>query len=78
VEQAQWITPEISILKAQSHDPVSMEQVQRSLDPSAVILEYVVADPRSYCLRHFTKPDARASQRSPTNRASKALIRGRI
>jgi CHAT domain-containing protein len=50
VEQARWITPEINILKAQSHDPVGMEQVQRSLDPSAVILEYVVADPRSYCL----------------------------
>ena len=58
VEQAQWITPEISILKAQSHDPVSMEQVQRSLDPSAVILEYVVADPRSYCLV-ISKTDAR-------------------
>jgi len=49
---------EISILKAQSHDPVSLEQVQRSLDPSAVILEYVVADPRSYCLV-ISKTDAR-------------------
>ena len=58
MEQARWITPEISILKAQSHDPVSMEQVQRSLDPSAVILEYVVADPRSYCLV-ISKTDAR-------------------
>src|ERR1035438_5323353 len=58
VEQAQWITPEISILKAQSHDPVSLEQVQRRLDPSAVILEYVVADPRSYCLV-ISKTDAR-------------------
>ena len=58
VEQARWITPEISILKAQSHDPVGMEQVQRSLDPSAVILEYVVADPRSYCLV-ISKTDAR-------------------
>jgi CHAT domain-containing protein len=50
VEQNRLITPEISILKAKSHDLVSMEQVQRSLDPSAVILEYVVADPQSYCL----------------------------
>ena len=58
VEQARWITPEISILKAQSHDRVSMEQVQRSLDPSAVILEYVVADPRSYCLV-ISRTDAR-------------------
>ena len=58
VEQARWITPEINILKAQSHDPVGMEQVQRSLDPSAIILEYVVADPRSYCLV-ISRTDAR-------------------
>jgi CHAT domain-containing protein len=50
VEQTRWVTPEISILKAKSHDPVSMEQVQRGLDPVAVILEYVLANPRSYCL----------------------------
>jgi CHAT domain-containing protein len=58
VEQARWITPEISILKAQSHDPVGLEQVQRSLDPSAVILEYVLADPHSYCLV-ISRTDAR-------------------
>jgi CHAT domain-containing protein len=58
VEQTRWITPEISILKAKSHDPVSMEQVQRSLDPAMVILEYVVADPRSYCLV-ISKTEAR-------------------
>jgi len=58
VQQARWVTPEISILKARSHDQVSMEQVQRSLGPSAVILEYVVADPHSYCLV-ISKTDAR-------------------
>jgi CHAT domain-containing protein len=58
VEQTRWVTPEISILKAQSHDTVSMEQVQRSLDPSAAILEYVVAEPRSYCLV-ISRTDAR-------------------
>ncbi len=50
VEQSQWITPEISILKAQSHEAIGMERVQKTLDPSSVILEYVVADPKSYCL----------------------------
>jgi CHAT domain-containing protein len=50
MEQARWVTPEISILKAKSHDPVSMEQVQRVLSPSALLLEYVVADQHSYCL----------------------------
>ena len=58
VEQTRWITPEISILKAQSNERVGMQQVQRNLDPSAVILEYVVAEPRSYCLV-ISKTDAR-------------------
>jgi CHAT domain-containing protein len=50
VEQSRWITPEISILKAQSRERVGIERVQRSLSPSAAILEYVVAEPHSYCL----------------------------
>jgi CHAT domain-containing protein len=58
VEQTRWITPEVSILKAKAEDQVSLEQVQRSLDPAAVILEYVVADPRSYCLV-ISKTDVR-------------------
>jgi CHAT domain-containing protein len=49
-EQSRWITPEVSILKAQSRNTISLDLVQRSLGNSAVILEYVVADPRSYCL----------------------------
>jgi CHAT domain-containing protein len=57
VEQTRWITPEISILKAQSNERVGMQLVQRNLDPSAVILEYVVADRRSYCLV-ISKTDA--------------------
>jgi CHAT domain-containing protein len=50
VEQSRWATPEISILKAQSSEPVAIEQVQRALDPSAVVVEYVIAEPHSYCL----------------------------
>jgi len=50
VEQSRWVTPEISILKAASHKQVSMEEVQHNLAPSAVILEYVISSPRSYCL----------------------------
>ena len=50
VEQSRWVTPEISILKAQSRQTVGIEEVQRILNSSAVILEYVVAEPRSYCL----------------------------
>jgi CHAT domain-containing protein len=49
-EQSRWITPEVSILNTHFHRPASIARVQRSLKSSAVILEYVVADPRSYCL----------------------------
>ncbi len=49
-EQSRWITPEVSILKARSHETIGIERVQKSLIASSVILEYVVADPRSYCL----------------------------
>lgn len=58
VEQARWVTPEISILKARAHEPITMQQVQRQLDPADVLLEYVVADPHSYCLV-ISKTDAR-------------------
>lgn len=50
VEQSQWITPEINILKAQSHESIGMDRIQKSVLPSAAILEYVIADPKSYCL----------------------------
>ena len=73
VEQSRWITPEISILKARSRDPVGMDQVQRTLDPSAVILEYVIADPRSYCLV-ISKTGARIVALAPRQNIE-ALIR---
>jgi CHAT domain-containing protein len=50
VEQSQWITPEISILKAHSHEPITMDRVQKAIAPSATILEYVLTDAKSYCL----------------------------
>jgi CHAT domain-containing protein/tetratricopeptide (TPR) repeat protein len=50
VEQSRWVTPEISILKARAHSTVGIDLVQNSLEASEAILEYVVADPHSYCL----------------------------
>jgi len=50
VEQSRWVTPEISILKARSHGTVGIDLLQHGLRGSEVILEYVVADPHSYCL----------------------------
>ncbi len=49
-EQARWVTPDISILKARSHDTIGIPQVQQSLSPTTALLEYVVAYPQSYCL----------------------------
>ena len=49
-EQSRSITPDISILKAKEHQTVTLAQLQNSLSPSEVILEYVVDDPASYCL----------------------------
>jgi CHAT domain-containing protein len=49
-EQTRWITPGVSILKTRSRETVGLEQIQQALAPSVVLLEYVVADPSSYCL----------------------------
>lgn len=50
VEQGSWITPEVSIQSARPGARVELAAVQKSLPPSTAILEYVVADPHSYCL----------------------------
>ena len=57
-EQARWISPGVSVLKTRSSEPVAIEQVQRTLAPSVLLLEYVLANPSSYCLvisRHASR-----------------------
>jgi len=49
-EQFRSITPETSILRAKGHEIITLQQLQASLSPSEVVLEYVVDDPTSYCL----------------------------
>ncbi len=49
-EQSRWVTPDVSILKARAHETAGLDRVERLLSPSISILEYVVADPQSYCL----------------------------
>lgn len=49
-EQAKWVTPGVNILKSKSRDTIGIKGIQESLPPSAVLLEYVIADPISYCL----------------------------
>ena len=50
MEQARWVTPGVSVLKTKSREMVGLEQIQQALAPSVVLLEYVIADPSSYCL----------------------------
>ena len=49
-EQTRWVTPGVSILKTKSRETIGLEQIQQALAPSVVLLEYVIADPSSYCL----------------------------
>ena len=49
-EQSRWVTPDVNILKARAHETIGVASIERSLNPSTSILEYVVADPQSYCL----------------------------
>jgi len=49
-EQTRWITPGAGVLKSKPRETVAMEQIQKALAPSAVFLEYVMADADAYCL----------------------------
>ena len=49
-EQTRWVTPGVSMLKTKSRETVGLEQIQQALAPSVMLLEYVIADPSSYCL----------------------------
>ena len=49
-EESRWTAPGVTILKAESHQRVSLARVQRSLPPDTLLLQYVLADPKSYCL----------------------------
>jgi CHAT domain-containing protein len=49
-EQTRWITPGASVLKSKPRQTVAMEQIEKALAPSGVLLEYVMADANAYCL----------------------------
>jgi CHAT domain-containing protein len=49
-EQARWSSPSITILNPRSIEPAELHEVQQLLPNRTVILEFVLADQRSYCL----------------------------
>lgn len=50
VQESRWVTPGVSILKRNAQETISAQRVRRGLDAKTAILEYVIADPQSYCL----------------------------
>ncbi|HEY2459373.1 MAG TPA: CHAT domain-containing protein [Candidatus Acidoferrum sp.] len=49
-EQARWLTPASGIWKSQPWQTIPLERVRQNLSPSELVLEYVMAEPHSYCL----------------------------
>jgi CHAT domain-containing protein/tetratricopeptide (TPR) repeat protein len=49
-EQSRLAIPEINILPTGRTSEVDITAIQKSLGPHAVLLEYVLSNPRSYCL----------------------------
>src|SRR5581483_4688913 len=50
VEQTRWVNSGVTMLKRGLRENIGIEQVQKVLPASAVLLEYVLAEPNSYCL----------------------------
>jgi len=49
-EQARWLAPTSGPLKSRPWETIPLERVRRSLAANDLLLEYVLAEPRSYCL----------------------------
>jgi CHAT domain-containing protein/tetratricopeptide (TPR) repeat protein len=49
-EQSRFVDPEVTILGTKNFEPIGIQTVQNKLRNSEVILEYVLAEPTSYCL----------------------------
>ena len=49
-EEARWVTPASGTWKSQPWQTIPLERVRQSLSPNELVLEYVMAEPHSYCL----------------------------
>ena len=79
MEQTRWVTPGVSVLKTKSRETVGLEQIQLALAPSTVLLEYVIADPSSYCLTISRSgvPHRAVGQQSSDRATRRGLSEGR-
>ncbi len=58
VEEARWLAPGSNPWKSRPWETIPLERVRNSLSPNQMMLEYVLAEPQSYCLA-ITKDFAR-------------------
>jgi CHAT domain-containing protein len=58
VEEARWLAPGSNTWKSHPWETIPLEHVRNSLSPNQMMLEYVLAEPQSYCLA-ITKDFAR-------------------
>jgi len=58
VEEARWLAPGSNPWKSRPWETIPLERVRNSLSPNQIMLEYVLAEPQSYCLA-ITKDFAR-------------------
>jgi CHAT domain-containing protein len=49
-EEARWVTPASGTRKSQPWQTIPLERIQEGLTTNQLVLEYVMAQPRSYCL----------------------------
>jgi CHAT domain-containing protein len=49
-EQARWLTPASGIWESKPWQTIPLERIRQNLAPSELVLEYVMAEPHSYCL----------------------------
>src|SRR6266481_8954529 len=49
-EEARWVTPASGIWESKPWQTIPLERIRQNLAPSELVLEYVMAEPHSYCL----------------------------
>jgi CHAT domain-containing protein len=50
VEEARWLAPGSNSWKSHPWETIPLDRVRKSLAPNQMMLEYVLAEPQSYCL----------------------------
>lgn len=71
-EQARWTAPGVSILRSTANVRIDLRRLQSVMSDSEIILEFVLANPRSYCLA-IQRSSARIISLPPKDRLEKLI-----